>query len=56
MFDGMQIVIGDKYKENYGIPALLLPQLLGLAMGVKPVDLGLNMNRVSAEKLLSRVT
>jgi heterodisulfide reductase subunit B len=55
MFDGMQIVIGDKFKENYGIPALFLPQLIGLAMGVEPVDLGINMNKVSAEKLLNRI-
>jgi len=55
MLDGMQIVIGDKFKENYGIPALLLPQLLGLALDIKPVDLGLNMNKVSVEKLLERI-
>lgn len=55
MLDGMQIVIGDKFKENYSIPALLLPQLLGLAMDVKPAELGLNANKVSTEKLLERL-
>jgi heterodisulfide reductase subunit B len=55
MFDGMQIVIGEKFNETYGMPALLLPQLLGLAMDVKQVDLGLNMNKVSAEKLIERI-
>lgn len=55
MLDGMQIVIGDKFKENYGIPTLFLPQLIGLAMGIEPVDLGINMNKVSAENLLSRI-
>lgn len=55
MLDGMQIVIGDKFKENYDIPALFLPQLIGLAMGFEPVDLGINMNKVNAEKLLNRI-
>ena len=55
MLDGMQIVIGDKYKEEYGIPALTLPQLLGLAMGIEPVNLGMNMNKVSTEKLLTSI-
>jgi heterodisulfide reductase subunit B len=55
MLDGMQIVIGDKYNEEYGIPALFLPQLIGLAMGIEPVDLGINMNKVSTEKLLTSI-
>lgn len=56
MFDGMQIVIEDKFKVNYGIPALLLPQLIGLAMNFGPVDLGLNTNRVRTDKLLERIS
>ncbi len=55
MFDGMQIVIEDKFKTNYGIPALLLPQLIGLAMNFQPIDLGLNMNKVRTEKLIQRI-
>ena len=51
----MQIVIGDKFKVNYDIPALLLPQLLGLAMDFQPRALGINMNKVSAEKLLGSI-
>lgn len=56
MFDGMQIVIEDKFKVNYGIPALLIPQLIGLAMNFGSADLGLNMNKVRPEKLLERVS
>nr|MDO8097852.1 CoB--CoM heterodisulfide reductase iron-sulfur subunit B family protein [Candidatus Njordarchaeota archaeon] len=55
MFDGMQIAISDKFKENYGIPALLLPQLLGLAMDIRPAELGLNANKVSTERILGRL-
>jgi heterodisulfide reductase subunit B len=56
MLDGMQIVIGEKFKENYNIPALFLPQLIGLAMGLQPVDLGINMNKVDTVGLLDRIT
>lgn len=56
MFDGMQIVIEDKFKVNYGIPALLLPQLIGLAMNFEPMDLGLNTNKVRTDKLLERIS
>jgi heterodisulfide reductase subunit B len=56
MFDGMQIVIEDKFKVTYSIPALLLPQLIGLAMNFQPADLGLNMNKVRTEKLLEHIS
>jgi len=55
MYDINQKKIGSKFKKDYGIPVLYYPQLLGLALGIKPDDLGLGMNRVSTKDILSKI-
>jgi len=51
-FDMGQLMIKRKFREDYGIPVLSIPQLIGLAMRVDPDQLGLNLHKVSATPLL----
>jgi len=53
MYDEYQSTVEDKKEEEFGIPVLYLPQLLGLAMGFDwKKDLLINKNAVKAKKLL----
>lgn len=52
MYDDNQRKIEKKYGQQYSLPILYYPQLLGLAMGIDTRLLGLRMNRVSTKKLL----
>ncbi len=51
-FDTLQPEISRVTGEQYNMPVLLYPQLLGLAMGFSPEEVGLHLNRISAESLL----
>ncbi|UCG45757.1 MAG: heterodisulfide reductase subunit B, partial [Candidatus Bathyarchaeota archaeon] len=52
-FDVLQPSIAKLYDENYSLPVLYYPQLLGLAMNMSPEEVGLNLNRVPTESILS---
>ena len=54
-FDILQSEISKLTGEQYSMPVLLYPQLLGLAMGLGPEDVGLNLNRSSVDKFLQRL-
>jgi len=56
MYDINQKRIEMRFEENYNIPVLYYPQLLGLALGFNPRELGLEMNRVRTTKLLEKIT
>ena len=51
-FDTLQPKISKVTGEQYNMPVLLYPQLLGLALGFTPEEVGLHLNKVSAESLL----
>ncbi|MFC1883239.1 CoB--CoM heterodisulfide reductase iron-sulfur subunit B family protein [Thermodesulfobacteriota bacterium] len=51
MYDDNQKSIESQFEEEYGIPVLFLPQIIGLAMGLGRKELGLNMNVVKTKKL-----
>jgi heterodisulfide reductase subunit B len=55
MYDTNELRIEKMFNETYGIPILHYPQLLGLAMGIKPEELAFNELRVDASKLLKQV-
>lgn len=55
MYDINQGRIEKKFGRDYKIPVLYYPQLLGLALGINSGELGLDMNRVKANKLLERI-
>ncbi|MCK4953216.1 CoB--CoM heterodisulfide reductase iron-sulfur subunit B family protein [Candidatus Bathyarchaeota archaeon] len=51
-FDLLQPRIEKIYNEQYNLPILYYPQLLGLAMDMSPEEVGLNLNRIEAETIL----
>jgi heterodisulfide reductase subunit B len=55
MYDTNELRIEKMFNEAYGIPILHYPQLLGLAMGMKPEELAFNELRVDVSKILNRV-
>lgn len=54
-FDLGQVMLSRKYKEKNNMPLFFITQLLGLAMGMAPKALGLDMHRVKAKKLLKTI-
>ena len=55
MYDTNQMRIEKMFNENYGIPVLHYPQLLGLAVGLLPEELAFNGLRVNPSKVLEQV-
>jgi heterodisulfide reductase subunit B len=55
MYDTNELRIEKTFGEAYGIPVLHYPQLLGLAMGMKPEELAFNELRVDTSRILERV-
>ncbi len=54
-FDMGQIVLDRKYKEKQRMPVFFLTQLIGLALGMSYKEMGLDVHRVKAKKLLTQV-
>jgi heterodisulfide reductase subunit B len=55
MYEGNQRKIEKVYQKEYKLPVLFYPQLLGLALGIEPDELGMKMNRVRPTELLKKV-
>jgi heterodisulfide reductase subunit B len=55
MYDTNELRIEKMFNEQYGIPVLHYPQLLGLAMGIPAEELAFNELRVDVSKILSKV-
>jgi len=55
MYESNQRKIEKVYGTEYKLPVLFYPQLLGLAMGIDPDELGLKMNRVRPTELLKKL-
>ncbi len=54
-FDTQQRDLAKKYETNYDIPVLYLTELLALAMGATPDELGIKFHRVRAKALLEKI-
>ncbi|MDF1537459.1 MAG: CoB--CoM heterodisulfide reductase iron-sulfur subunit B family protein [Candidatus Thorarchaeota archaeon] len=54
--DLQQLGLKDSYGEEYNLPVLLYPQILGLAMGMDDDEVGLSMNRVAADEIMNHLT
>jgi heterodisulfide reductase subunit B2 len=54
MLDAKQKVLEQKHGETIGIPVLYVTQLAGIALGLGPEELGLNMNSVSPMAMVER--
>lgn len=55
MYDTNELRIEKMFNEQYGIPVLHYPQLLGLAMGIPAEELALSDLRVDASKILNNL-
>jgi heterodisulfide reductase subunit B len=54
-YDRGQLEIEAEFQRKYGLPVLYLPQLLGLAMGFSPRDLGFMINSVKVQGILDKI-
>lgn len=54
-FDLGQIVLGRKVKKKFDVPIIYYFQLLGLAQGLSVEEVGLNMHKVKADRVLEMV-
>lgn len=54
--DGMQSQAASQQNTSIDLPILHLPQLLGLAMGLEPKELGLHRNLISSKAALSKIS
>ncbi len=50
-----QVQIGDNEVPEPRVPIITLPQLMGLAYGIDKESLGINLNRISPEGILSKL-
>jgi heterodisulfide reductase subunit B2 len=55
MFEGQQKKIEKKLEQKLKVPVLYYPQLLGLAMGFSPDELGFKLNRVKDKEFLKKM-
>jgi heterodisulfide reductase subunit B len=54
MYEINQRSIERQYDVSYRLPVLYYPQLLGLALGFTPDELGFRLNRVKARKIIQQ--
>ena len=55
MYDSNQRKIEKVFQTEYKLPILFYPQLLGLALGIEPDELGMKMNRVKPTELINKL-
>ncbi len=54
--DLQQLGMKESYGEEFHLPVLFYPQILGLAMGLDENEVGLGMNRVPAAPILQHIS
>ncbi|MCK4925821.1 CoB--CoM heterodisulfide reductase iron-sulfur subunit B family protein, partial [Candidatus Aerophobetes bacterium] len=55
MYEANQKKIEKLSETEFNLPVLYYPQVLGLALGIPPDELGFRMNRVKPREILSRL-
>lgn len=56
MYDRNQRVVERRFNVAYNMPVLYYTQVLGLALGLDPMSLGFDLNRVKTSDLLSKLS
>ncbi|HET8689786.1 MAG TPA: CoB--CoM heterodisulfide reductase subunit B [Methanosarcina sp.] len=54
-FDRGQLLVNEKFGTDYSIPVLHYSQLLGLALGFSPYELGIEQNAVQNIEFLAKI-
>lgn len=54
-YDDNQRLIEQEFSVEYKIPVLYYSQLLGIALGLSPKELGFNLNKVKTSDLLAKL-
>lgn len=54
-FDNGQLEINQKLGTKYALPTVFLTQLLGLALGMTPQELGLDKNKTQVQTLINKL-
>jgi heterodisulfide reductase subunit B len=54
MYEQSQKKIAKQFEEEYNVPVLYLPQVLGLALGFTPEEMGIKQNRIKPARILER--
>jgi heterodisulfide reductase subunit B len=55
MYESNQKKVEKAFQKEYKLPVLFYPQLLGLALGIEPDELGLKMNRIKTTDLMKKI-
>ena len=55
IYEGNQKKAEKEYETQFKIPVLYYPQILGLALGFEPDEVGFKLNRIKAKKLLEKL-
>jgi len=55
MYESNQKKVEKVFQKEYKLPVLFYPQLLGLALGFGPDELGLKMNRIRTTDLMKKI-
>ncbi len=55
-FDVGQVILGRKHNKTFNIPVIYYFQLLGLAQGLEPAMVGLNMHKVKVDSVLDKIS
>jgi heterodisulfide reductase subunit B len=55
MYEDNQKKIESKFNVEYNLPVLYYPQVLGLALGVDPKQLGFRLNKVKTINMLGKI-
>jgi heterodisulfide reductase subunit B len=53
--DAKQKDVESRFKVDIGLPVLYITQLMGLAFGLSPKELGLHRNLVSPSRIIEKV-